>query len=119
MAVQQSHASMAPISIELRNNNYQLSDEDTKKWISGKFKKIFLQTDDKSSMEKLEKKLTQQGIEYYPIYEEGLSGELNAIGLKPTKRSNVSKPLRSLNLSKDPKNENILLYIKKEYRKRV
>tara|TARA_B100000315_G_C14438987_1_gene523812 strand:- start:63 stop:1001 length:939 start_codon:yes stop_codon:yes gene_type:complete len=110
MAVQQSHASIAPISNELRRHHYSLVDEETKRWIDGKFKKIFLESEDEKSLIDLKLRLERAGIETAPIYEEGLSGKITSIGIKPTKRERVSEYLKDLPLSRNPAKEEILFY---------
>ncbi|MCX6751000.1 MAG: aminoacyl-tRNA hydrolase, partial [Candidatus Pacearchaeota archaeon] len=101
MMVQASHSSMIPISNQLRDNNYCINDEETKKWISGDFVKIILEVEDKKGLEQLTNKLGDEGIDFFSIYERKFGGELTSIGIKPYSKEKMKKIVGYLKPLKD------------------
>lgn len=123
LASQVSHASMAPITRELRKNAYRLDSKTVrsildvdyqtwKEWYEGSFTKIILKAKNKNDLEKLIKKAQEAGmqenIDYYCIRDNCLTelhpeenGRcLTCVGFKPTKATIIDQITKKYQLYK-------------------
>lgn len=101
IAAQLCHASVAPVSNQLRVDLSQtaeaLLDDDTRAWLTGTFVKYVYGVDDLPGLFALTHRLDADGIKYAPIIESKI-GELTCIGLKPYNKGRVAPYFRSLKL---------------------
>lgn len=122
LATQVAHASMAPITNQLRNANgkrlTEAIDKTTKKWIDGPFNKIVVEVATKDEMMDIAERLFADGIDYSKIEESTLGGELTCIGLRPYDKGRVapyfkkllllnSKPIKPVNARVDDDDVNL------------
>jgi peptidyl-tRNA hydrolase len=102
LATQVSHASIAPITNQLRRNFnkpvYDALDNPTKSWVDGSFTKIVLEVPGKDELLDLIGKLYADGIEFSRIEESSLGNELTCIGLNPYEKNKVSQYFQGLYL---------------------
>ncbi len=100
LATQASHASMAPITTQIRKSGAleAMLDPETRKWVNGAFRKILLEVPDKDKLIELMEELDSAGVEYSKIEESTLNGELTGIGLKPYEKDRVAKHFKDLSL---------------------
>lgn len=101
MFAQACHASMAPITEQIRNSNStatldEIFDKETKEWINGKFNKIILQVPNKDSLLDIMELLDSDGIKYSKICEGNLDNELTCIGLKPYNKGRICPYFKKL-----------------------
>lgn len=102
LATQVSHASLAPITKQLRGNSNEVLenvlDKETKRWVEGSFVKLVLEVPDKSKLTEIMQRLYADGIKYEKIQESTLDGELTCIGLKPYDKGRVAPYFKGLPL---------------------
>lgn len=96
LVTQISHASLAPITNQLRSLEKRLDDE-TGKWVEGSFTKIILASS-KEKLVELMRELDNSGVQYSKIEESTLGGELTCIGLKPYEKQKVAALFKDLKL---------------------
>jgi peptidyl-tRNA hydrolase len=101
IAAQLCHASVAPVSNQLRVNFSQaaaaLLDDDTRAWLNGTFVKYVYEVHDLPGLLGLTQRLDADGITYASIIESKI-GELTCIGLKPYNKGRVAPYFRSMKL---------------------
>jgi peptidyl-tRNA hydrolase len=97
---QGAHASMAPITSQLRQDlDFKLTDTATREWANGTFTKIFLGVWSELELADLATSLKTRGVAFNEIHETRLDGQLTAIGLKPYLKSEASPHLSHLRLA--------------------
>ncbi len=101
VAAQLCHASMAPISNQLRNDFEQpvceLLDKETAEWLKGTFVKYVCEVADLNALHMLMDRLDSDGISYVPIRESKIN-ELTCIGVKPYNKGRVAPYFKNLKM---------------------
>jgi len=99
VAAQLCHASMAPISnqlrIDLTKPAQELLDEETADWLKGVFIKYVYEVSDLDRLHMLMDRLDSDGIRYVPIVESKIN-QLTCIGLKPYNKGRVAPYFKGL-----------------------
>ncbi len=99
VAAQLCHASMAPISNQLRTDMtkpaQELLDEETADWIKGVFIKYVYEVSDLDRLHMLMDRLDSDGIRYVPIVESKIN-QLTCLGLKPYNKGRVAPYFKGL-----------------------
>ncbi len=99
LAAQICHASMAPVSNQLRadfsKSVSELLDQETADWLQGVFIKYVYEVADLHALQNLMDRLYHDGIKYVPI-EESKINQLTCIGLKPYNKGRVAPYFKAL-----------------------
>jgi peptidyl-tRNA hydrolase len=102
LATQAAHASLAPLTSQLRGHFHktlsEALDKDTREWIEGTFTKIVLEVQGINQLQEISESLRRDSVKYCEIRESTLQNELTGIGLRPYEKSKVASYFKRLNL---------------------
>lgn len=94
LAAQAAHASVAPLTSQLRGNLdapvREAIDRFTREWVEGTFRKIVLEAESEQDLLSLMERLRSDGVHFSEIRESSLNGQLTAIGLRPCNKGAVA-----------------------------